>query len=199
MANLKVIIFVRTTSPEGKRGWVPATGKNDPAGPLYLRWYEGSAARHVKAGTDYRDAESAKLRLERKLRAQSQGFVVPGDADTRKFHRVVDVIAAYLTDLRENRRPERSIKSKRSELNEFAQFCGKLYVEEIKRSDLISYRNHLLDAGKAAVTVLNKLMSVVTWLKKNPVMSIVGLLKAEDWPKKPDTEPRPTLTPNSKR
>ena len=37
MANLRVTIVIRTTSPEGKRGWVKATGKNDPAGPLYLR------------------------------------------------------------------------------------------------------------------------------------------------------------------
>jgi hypothetical protein len=38
MANLKVSIVVRTTNPDGKRGWVPATGKNDPVGPLYLRY-----------------------------------------------------------------------------------------------------------------------------------------------------------------
>lgn len=90
-----------------------------------------------------------------------------------------------------NRRPEKSINSKRTELQEFAKFCEKVYVEEIKRTDLIAYRNHLLDAGQAPVTALNKLMSVSTWPKKNPVVSITGLLKAEDWPRKPDTEPRP--------
>lgn len=37
MAKLKVSIVVRTKDSDGKRGWVPATGKNDPAGPLYLR------------------------------------------------------------------------------------------------------------------------------------------------------------------
>jgi len=41
------------------------------------------------------------------------------------------------------------------------------------------------------VTVLNKLMSVVTFLKKNPEVSITRLLKAEDWPEKPETEPNP--------
>jgi len=34
MANLKVSIVVRTTDSNGNRSWVPATGKNDPAGPL---------------------------------------------------------------------------------------------------------------------------------------------------------------------
>ena len=51
-------------------------------------------------------------------------------------------------------------------------------MEEIKRTDLIAYRNQLLDAGQAPVTALNELMSVTTWLKKNTVASITGLLKA---------------------
>ena len=188
MANLKVVIVVRTTSPEGQRGWVVASGKKDPLGPLYLRWYVGSAARYEKVdGDTYHDAELAKIRLGRKLRATSQGFIVPEENDNKKYHRIPDVIAAYLADLRMNRRPEKSVKSKKSELEEFAKFCRKAYVEQITRTDLIAYRNHLLDAGKAQVTALNKLMSVTTWLKKNTVVSITGLLKPEDWPKKADT------------
>ena len=30
MANLKVSIVVRTTNPDGKRRWTPASGTNDP-------------------------------------------------------------------------------------------------------------------------------------------------------------------------
>ncbi len=174
------------------RSWVRATGKSDPPGPLYLRYCSGSTPRSVKAGDSYDEAAMAQMRLERKLKAQSQGFVAPEETlDAEKSHRISDAIAAYLAGLRLNRRPERSIKSKKCELEEFAKFCGKSYIEEIKRTDLIAYRNHLLDAGKAQVTALNKLMSVATWLKKNTVVTITGLLKAEDWPKKPDTEPRP--------
>jgi integrase len=192
MANLRVTIVVRTTSPEGKRGWIKANGKTDPPGPLYLRYCQGSKPRYEKAGATFDEAEMAQMRLERKLKAHSQGFVVPEEtADAKKSHRISDVITAYLADLRLNRRPEKSIKSKKSELEEFAKFCGKVYVEQITRTDLIAYRNHLLDAGKAQVTALNKLMSVTTWLKKNTVVAITGLLKAEDWPKKPDTEPSP--------
>ena len=192
MANLKVSVVVRTTGPEGKRGWVKANGKTDPPGPLYLRYCQGSKPRYEKAGTTFDEAEASRFRLERKLKAQSQGFVVPEETvDPKKSHRIPDVITAYLADLRLNRRPEKSIKSKKFELEQFAQFCGKVYVEEIRRADLIAYRNHLLDAGKASVTALNKLMRVTTWLKKNTVVATTGLLKAEDWPAKPDTEPRP--------
>jgi hypothetical protein len=56
MANLKVKIVVRVTDPDGKRSWVPATGKNDPKGPFYLRYYEGSSPKHVKAGRFYDEA-----------------------------------------------------------------------------------------------------------------------------------------------
>jgi hypothetical protein len=188
MANLHVTIVVRTTSPEGKRGWTKANGKTDPAGPLYLRYCQGRKPRYEKAGANLDEAEAAKIRLERKLKARSQGFVLPEETvDAKKSHRISDVIAAYLADLRLNRRPAKSVKSKKFELEEFARFCGKAYVEEIRRADLVAYRNHLLDAGKAPVTAINKLMSVTTWLKKNPVVAVTGLLKAEDWPKKPDS------------
>ena|ERR1700688_3993388 len=139
MANLKVVVVIRTTSPEGRRGWVVASGKKDPLGPLYLRWYVGSAARHEKVeGAAYHDAELAKLRVERKLREASQGFVVPEETDTKKYHRIPDVIAAYIADLRLNHRPEKSVKSKKSELEEFGNFCGKVYVKQITRTDLIA-------------------------------------------------------------
>jgi hypothetical protein len=192
MANLHVAIVVRTTSPEGKRGWVRANGKTDPAGPLFLRHCQGRKPRYEKAGAIFDEAEAAKIRLERTLKAQSQGFVVPEESvDAQKSHRMPAVIVAYLANLRLNRRPEKSIKSKKFELEEFAKLCGKTYVEEIGRADLTAYRNHLLDAGKAQVTALNKLMIITTWLKKNTVLAVTGLLKAEDWPKKPDTEPHP--------
>jgi hypothetical protein len=62
---------------------------------------------------------------------------------------------------------------------------------EIRRADLIAYCSYLFDAGKASVTALNKLMRVTTWLKQNTAVTITRLSRAEDWPTKPDTEPRP--------
>jgi hypothetical protein len=155
MANLKATIVVRTTSPEGKRSWVVANGKTDPPGGYYLRHCHGSSPKYIKAGNFYDEAEMAQMRLERKLKAQSLGFTVHEEnADIKKFHRIPDIITAYLSDLRLNRRPEKSIKSRKTELEEFAKFCGKVYVEEITRADLIEYRNHLFDIGKAQVTAL---------------------------------------------
>jgi hypothetical protein len=79
----------------------------------------------------------AQMRLERKLKAQSLGFTVHEEnADTKKFHRISDVIAAYLSDLRLNRRPEKTVKGRKTELEVFAKFSGKVYLEEITRADL---------------------------------------------------------------
>jgi len=150
MANLRVRIVVRHKK-DGKRSWIVANGKTDPPGTYYLRQSVGSQPKYTRAGDRFDEAETAKIRLERKLKAESQGFIVPEEisADAKKFHRITDVITTYLSDLRLNRRPAKSIKGKKSELEEFAKFCGKVYVEQINRTDLITYRNHLLDAGSS--------------------------------------------------
>jgi integrase len=193
MANLKVKIVLRLPASQG-RGWIEANGKADPPGTYYLRFYASSRVKHERVEGDFHEAELALLRKERKLLAHSQGFVLPDESkpeNAAKLHRIPDVITAYHAELRENRRPEKSVRSQRTELEEFAKFCGKSYVEEIDRRVLIAYRNHLFDQGKAEVTVLNKLMSVCTWLKKNTVVPVVGLLRTEDWPERRDTEPHP--------
>ncbi len=190
MANLKVSIVVRVSLPDGRRNWIAATGKDCRPGPLYLRYSVGASPRYVKAGDTFEEAELAQLKLSRKLKAAAIGAVIPEDETASKSHRITDVIAAYIAGLRENRRPEKSIKAKQAELERFAAWARNiLFIEEINRGTLIAYRNYLLDEGLADVTVLNNLMSVSTWLKKNPVLPVTGLLKAEDWPDKPDTDP----------
>ena len=106
-----------------------------------------------------------------RLGAQAQGAVAGlcgsrrnHKADVKNSHRISDAIATYLADLRLNRRPEKSVNSKKSELEEFLpSSAGKIYVRrnQADRSEF-AYRNHLLDAGRAQVTALNKLMSVTT-------------------------------------
>jgi hypothetical protein len=74
MANLKASVMIRVTTAVGVRGWVKATGgKNDPAGPFYLRYYKDSRQRHVKAGDHNDEALVAQHGLVRKLDAESRG------------------------------------------------------------------------------------------------------------------------------
>ena len=104
MANLQVTIIIRSTRPTGKR-----TGSRPTASPasgyLLPAHCQGSTPRYIKAGKFYAEAEMAQKRLEWKLKAASQGFVVPEEAtDPKKALRIPDVITAYLVDLRLSRR-----------------------------------------------------------------------------------------------
>jgi site-specific recombinase XerD len=194
MANLKCKIVLRS-----QQKYFPATGVSDPPGTYFLRFYQGAKMRHQRVGPDFRDAEIALLRKERELDAASRGYaLLPEETpDVKKSNRIVDVIEAYLADLKESRRAPGAISVKKSELMQFAGICKKVYVEQITRGDLIAYRNHLIDSGLKSKTVLNKLMIVTTWLKKNPVVSVTGLLKGGymkgggDWPDDPETIPQP--------
>jgi hypothetical protein len=137
--------------------------------------------------------------MERKLKAHSQGFVLPEEAEpvNATLPRIPDVIEAYLVEIAKpdqdnHSRSQRSINSRRFELKAFAKFCGKVYVEGIDtRKDLIAYRDYLYSRNYQRNTVLNKMMCVVTWLKHNPVYNPPILLKKADWPTKKKTQPDP--------
>jgi integrase len=189
MANLKVVIKVREKG--GTRRWLNATEKS--GGSFYIQFCEGSKAKPVFIGTNYDEAVAAKIRKERELFAASKNLLVPETPtpETKKYHRIDAVILAYLADLKLSGFPEKTIKAKKFELGEFVKSCGKMYVEQINRVDLLTYKNNLKDAGKQDVTIYNKLMNVSTWLKKNTVVPITGLLRSTDWPKKLDTKPQP--------
>jgi integrase len=194
MGVTATVVIRVTDEATRKRRWVPATGrKSDPVGSYYLRYCRGSSPRYQYAGDRYEIALVEKIKLERRLKAASVGAVIVEDVTTPKTtdHRIDTAIEAYLADLTESRRPSKTINSKRTELQAFAKFCGKTHMEQLTRVVLMAYRNSLLDQGYARVTVLNKLMTVVTWLKKNPVHPVSGLLKKDDFPEKPDTEPNP--------
>jgi len=196
MANLTVTILIRTTQ-NGKRAWIPATGKNDPAGAFYLRWCQGSRPRFTKVGDTYEDAELAQLRKERELKAASQGFIVPEQSKSNPMaHRITDVIEKYMTDQgapdqNGEYKSKKSLNSTRFELETFTEFSRKTYVEEITRNVLIDYRDYLNAEEYERDTVYNKLMTVVTWLKHNKIVPYKPLLEAKDWPTKKRTTPDP--------
>ena len=197
MANLQVTICVRVKEGE-KRRWVVANGKTDPAGPLYLRWYAGSSAKYEKAGASFDEAEIAQIRLERKLKAASIGAVIPNEAPLApKSHRCTDVLTAYLAFLRTTTKrngrkyKEGSITAREANVQEFLKVVGRAYAEQITRTDLLRYKEYLYSRGRANDTVYNKLAVIVTWLKRNPVVSIAGLLKGEDWPVVRQTKAHP--------
>jgi integrase len=64
-------------------------------------------------------------------------------------------------------------------------------MDELVSADLLGFRDYLRSEDYAERTVYNYLMTTTTFLKKNGLYRIVGLLEAEDWPEIPRTEPEP--------
>jgi integrase len=133
------------------------------------------------------------------LVARSAGVEVAHSPDSPVPGRVTiqAAINAYLEQLRRDKEYEPTVKAKHSGLKEFSVFCSRRYMDELRREDMIDYREHLKKkknkSGKtlADQTVFNKLICVVTWQKHNPLFSVVGLLKSKDYPEQKLTEPDP--------
>lgn len=98
MANLKVKIVLRLPASAG-RGWIAANGKTARKATYNLRFYSGSKMKHERVKGNFHDAELAALRLERKLNAHLQGFVVPEEKAIDKPHRISEVIETYCKHL----------------------------------------------------------------------------------------------------
>jgi integrase len=202
MANLKVTIVIRPTT--GNRTPVPANGKTDPPGSYYLRFCVGkvprfSSVKKIMGGSDtFHDAEIAQYKMEQKLLAESQGFTVREEAPVSpEFHRCEEVLKSYLNWLRTTRKKngrrytESSVVARESDIRKFIAFSGRVYVEQITGADILRYKQSLYDKNRAADTVLNKLICITSWLRKNQVVCIKDLISQDEFPAQRETDPNP--------
>jgi len=101
-------IVVRIMDASGKRRWVPTAGrKSDPQGSHYLRYCVGSSPRYEHAGDRYDVALAAKIKLERRLKAESIGAIIPDEPAAplpSLRYRIADVTEAHIA---EQSKPER--------------------------------------------------------------------------------------------
>jgi integrase len=119
-------------------------------------------------------------------KAQAKPKVVPG------YSRLRDAADAYIDALwAEGNLVAKTIKGKKFELYRWIGWAKKQHVDELERSDMISFRDRLRAEGLAEWTVESNLMTVITMLKHNPLKRVTGVLKPQDWPEIPDSEPNP--------
>ncbi len=111
-----------------------------------------------------------------------------GDEDTAIRRAITKYIDALHVE--NNLRP-RTIKDKQTELERWADRCPAQRLEDVRRQHLIAFRDWFREEGYEEWTTKTNLTTVVTFLRHNPVKSVVGLLKQEDWPVIEDTEPEP--------
>jgi integrase len=199
----KVTIVIRTTSPEGKRGWHVATGKNDPDGPLYLRYCVGSQPKYVRALDIAKnpcktvvEAQAAAIRLQRELTIINAGGIVPQAAPAVNAHRIADCITSYITHIQKpdkngECRAAKSVRSAESELKAFREWSKKTYMHELS-SELVRTWRDELNAKYEPDTVVNKLMRFTSFWKQNPLCPHKeALLPVSEFPDKKETVPDP--------
>jgi len=176
----------------GRRNFYPAPRVPDPSACYWLRYENGAKQSWQRVG-QYDSVPREKLLLERRLAAVAQGFVLPEDRGSQPSSRITIQAALdiYLESLRIKSRPTRTITGKTYELGLFRTCCKKTYMDEIVSRDMLEFRDNQRAERYAERTVYNQLMTVTTFLKKNGLYKITGLLEAEDWPELADTDPDP--------
>ena len=189
-----VLVYVREKG--GKRTFYPAPSVPDLDACYWLRYERAGKQAWQRIG-HFDLVAKAKLLLERRLSAAAQGFILPEDKVPEKpspsrvtIQAAVDV---YLASLRTKKRPPKTISDKERDIGYFTAFCKKQFMDEIVAADLLDFREHQRAEEYAERTVYNHLMTVTTFLKKNGLYKLTGLLEAEDWPELSDTDPEPYL------
>jgi integrase/recombinase XerD len=184
-------------------GILNGTEVHRPEGRYYLRYTELGKNHLEPVGNDPADVliflkvRQAKLVVFEAAKATGLK-VVPVDENPGRVT-IQASINAYLAQLERDERPEKSVSSKRFELGEFARFCPRRFMDELTRDDMVDYRKHLKKHGnvktKGALhdtSVYNRLISIATWLKQNPLFPMRPLLKyPDDYPEKVDGDPEP--------
>jgi integrase len=156
----------------------------------------------LPAGTDF--ATARKLCLEKELRLSDPAQNTPSLyrapvkvlPATDGCVRIADAVEKYIDQCwQENNLVAKTIRVKTQELGRFAEFCRvqrkKEHIADLNRADMLAYRDWMFAEGYMPWTVTGDLMSVVTYLKKNPLLAVKGLLTTDDWPDFPDSEPAP--------
>ena len=187
-----VLVYVREKG--GKRTFYPAPSVPDLDACYWLRYERAGKQAWQRIG-HFDLVAKAKLLLERRLSAAAQGFVLPEDQASQKAPSsritIQAAVDAYLATLRIKKRAPKTISDKERDIGYFTECCKKQYMDEVVSADILAFRDYQRAEEYAERTVYNHLMTVTTFLKKNGLYKIVGLLESEDWPELADTDPDP--------
>jgi integrase len=198
MSHTKVAVYRRDST--GYHKCVPQGIYSANTTQFHLRYEVQRGKRtfeRLPDGTDYKSAVRAALRKElsfEEVPALQAKRVVPEPVAITGLTPIQSAVDAYLDGLwAEGNLRSKTIKGKKFELSRWMGWCAKRHVEELDRSDLIAFRDRLIAEGFANWTVGSNMMTVTTMLKHNPLRSITGLLKPQDWVEIVDSEPDPYM------
>jgi integrase len=172
-------------------GGIVLHGRNTlaPASYTYeLRLYENRQAKYLPAGENAADAEAARLRLQRQRVARTQaedaGLKVEPDASARAT--LAASAFAYIQDA-EMRGASEAAAQARLVTDEFQRMTGRVWLDEVRREDVLKFHTALRARGCSPRTVANKHARLASWLR------FAGLPTALLPPKPRHDEQLPTI------
>lgn len=173
--------YVRVNLGRGRR---PA----DLSGPYYLRYFCPTRNRRVweHAGDDLTEAIRLADQKEGFLQAKSAGVPVAEPRNDNRV-RIDDAIEEYFANLAAQGKDPKTIRAYRVAIDQFRQSCPKVYVNEVKKQDLLNFMAWLRRqprkprrSGDPNRTFFNKTGHVVVFLKAYGVSRI---LKKSEYPR----------------
>jgi integrase len=203
MPNLSCNLTKQIVLPTGERRFCPAVesangrvkanvvwvdGKEElhPEGSYYIEWREGSKRRRQSVGKDHLKAHASKLRQEARLNARARGIDIPSDEPGTRAPTIAEASTAYLATIKISR-PPGTYAAYALTLQNFADSCSKVRLDQITRSDLIEFTRYLREDLKLTDrTAHNRRSHLLTFLRE---YGIEKLLKRKDKIKFVKSEP----------
>ena len=155
MANINCTVYFRE---RGTSKIYPLKQAKGRIGSYGIRWYEGTRQRQKIVG-QYPAAVAAKLRKEVELKKgrQKANFLATPEEST-KLDTAVDTFVREREDLNPD-----SARRWRIELDLFKEQSGKVYLQELTREDVFTYRKWYKDHGRSDNTIALRTSSLFTF------------------------------------
>ena len=187
---MQVNITKRIDTPEGKRYCPVVVGPNGrikpdsvmvdgrqekhPEGAYYLDWTEDGKRNRVSVGTDATVACNCRTRKQRELDALASGLIVSNPLEDDSRLRISAAVEDFLEEMQLSRQ-RKTWMGYIVSLRYFQESCGKRFLDEVERKDLLRLAAFLRDTKKLSPrTVHNKFADVLTFLQAQGVPKLIG-------------------------
>lgn len=157
---------------------VNGTPQHRPEGTYYLRWADGERRVWEPVGVDPYAALAAKLRREHILESKKLGIAVVEQHNSGRTS-LNEAIEKHLVRVHLHR-SGRTQNAYDLTLPQFAEACGKTYLDEVTGEDMLHFMVRLRQMGLADRTVANRVETVLAFLKAN---GVTGLLAPHERPR----------------
>ena len=160
---MQVNITKRIDTPEGKRYCPVVVGPNGrikpdsvmvdgrqdkhPEGAYYLDWTEDGKRNRVSVGTDASVAYTCRTRKQRELDALASGLIVSNPLEDDSRLRISAAVEDFLEEMQLSRQ-RKTWMGYIVSLRYFQESCGKRFLDEVERKDLLRLAAFLRDTEK---------------------------------------------------